>query len=91
MLRLIKPAFYKQTPTTFIRMTSNNSNPVTVLGGHTQYAKGYVEETIGNVAGSKEWQESGQKDAKAGIDEMKVCCSHDVHIFEMQLMMQSLT
>ena len=45
-----------------------------MLGGHAQFAKGYVEETIGNVTGSKEWQDSGKNDAKAGIEEMKVCC-----------------
>jgi len=42
-----------------------------MLSGHAKYAKGYAEETIGNVTGSKEWQESGKNDAKAGIDEMK--------------------
>jgi uncharacterized protein YjbJ (UPF0337 family) len=44
-----------------------------MLSGHATYAKGYVAETIGNVTGSKEWQESGKKDAQAGIEEMKVC------------------
>lgn len=29
-------------------------------------------EVVGNVTGSKEWQESGKKDAQEGIDEMKV-------------------
>jgi hypothetical protein len=43
-----------------------------MLNGHAQYAKGYVEETIGNVTGSKEWQEGGKSDTQAGIDEMKV-------------------
>jgi len=43
-----------------------------MLSGHAQYAKGYVEETIGNVTGNQEWQDSGKNDAKAGIDEMKV-------------------
>lgn len=63
-----------------------------MVGGHAQYAKGYVEETskcspitktsllnipinmklVGNVTGSKEWQESGKKDAQEGINEMKV-------------------
>jgi len=42
-----------------------------MLSGHAQYAKGYAEETIGNVTGNQEWQDSGKKDAKAGIDEMK--------------------
>jgi hypothetical protein len=27
---------------------------------------------VGNVTGSKEWQESGKKDAQEGINEMKV-------------------
>jgi uncharacterized protein YjbJ (UPF0337 family) len=49
----------------------SNANP-SMFNGHAQYAKGYVEETIGNVTGSKDWQESGQKDAQSGIDEMKV-------------------
>ena len=44
-----------------------------MLNGHAQYAKGYVEETIGNVTGSKEWQEGGKSDTQAGIEEMKVC------------------
>jgi uncharacterized protein YjbJ (UPF0337 family) len=43
-----------------------------MLNGHAQFAKGYVEETIGNVTGSKDWQESGKADSKAGIEEMKV-------------------
>jgi len=50
---------------------SSNNNP-SIVSGHAQYAKGYAEETIGNVTGSKEWQESGKKDTQAGIDEMKV-------------------
>jgi uncharacterized protein YjbJ (UPF0337 family) len=55
-------------------MSSDKSNP-SMLAGHAQYAKGYVEETIGNVTGSKEWQESGKNDSQAGIDEMKVNAS----------------
>jgi len=56
---------------------NNPSNPThpdqpTLLSSHTQYAKGYAEETIGNLTGSKEWQESGKKDAKEGIEGMKV-------------------
>jgi uncharacterized protein YjbJ (UPF0337 family) len=49
----------------------SNANP-SMFNGHAQYAKGYVEETIGNVTGSKDWQESGQKDSQSGVDEMKV-------------------
>lgn len=52
---------------------TTNTNSASMLGGHAQFAKGYVEETIGNVTGSKEWQESGKNDAKAGVEEMKVC------------------
>ena len=52
--------------------SSENSNPASVLNGHAQYAKGYVEETIGNMTGSTEWQESGKNVAQAGIDELKV-------------------
>lgn len=52
--------------------TTPNDKPASMLAGHAQYAKGYVEETIGNVAGSKEWQESGKKDAEEGIGSMRV-------------------
>ena len=63
--------FNLRTSTT-IKMASNNSNDPSMISGHAQYAKGYAEETIGNVTGSKEWQDSGKKDTQAGIDEMKV-------------------
>jgi hypothetical protein len=61
-----------QTPSTNTNATTEPS----MLSGHAQYAKGYVAETIGNVTGSKDWQESGKKDAQAGIEEMKVCLFH---------------
>ncbi|KAH6722832.1 hypothetical protein DL95DRAFT_301979 [Leptodontidium sp. 2 PMI_412] len=48
-----------------------NDKQASMLAGHAQYAKGYVEETVGNLTGSKDWQESGKKDAEAGIGEMK--------------------
>jgi hypothetical protein len=73
-------------------MSAPNANQASMVSGHAQYAKGYVEETskgiskkiietwdetdigaVGNVTGSKEWQESGKKDAQEGINEMKVC------------------
>merc|ERR1711964_240098 len=62
----------KKTPQD-IKMSAPNSNnnQASMIGGHAQYAKGYVEESIGNLTGSKEWQESGKKDAEAGIGEMK--------------------
>jgi hypothetical protein len=53
-------------------MASNTSNEPSIISRHAQYAKGYAEETICNVTGSKEWQESGKKDTQTGIDEMKV-------------------
>merc|ERR1712000_274975 len=62
----------KKTPQD-IKMSAPNSNnnQASMIGGHAQYAKGYVEESVGNLTGSKEWQESGKKDAEAGIGEMK--------------------
>ena len=54
---------------------STDKSSASMVGGHAQYVKGYVEETVGNVTGSKEWQESGKLDAQAGIDEMKVSLS----------------
>jgi uncharacterized protein YjbJ (UPF0337 family) len=62
-------------------MSSNpaqNNNPYkspedpSLIGGHAQYVKGYVEETVGNVTGSKEWVDSGKKDTQEGIETMKV-------------------
>jgi len=47
-----------------------------MLSGHAQYAKGYVEETVGNVTGSKDWQESGKKDSQSGIEEMKAASAN---------------
>lgn len=58
--------------TSITRMASTNNSQPSMLGGHAQYAKGYVEETVGNVTGSKEWQASGKADAESGIAEMKV-------------------
>jgi uncharacterized protein YjbJ (UPF0337 family) len=52
-------------------MSSNPDQPGSLLGGHAQYAKGYVEETIGNVTGSEDWKQSGKSHAQEGIDEMK--------------------
>jgi uncharacterized protein YjbJ (UPF0337 family) len=67
------PSFYTNPNPTKPKMASNNQP--SMVAGHAQYAKGYVEETIGNVTGSKEWQESGKKDTQAGIGEMKVYSS----------------
>lgn len=54
-------------------MSSNSDQSASLLNGHAQYAKGYVEETIGNVTGSEEWKQSGKDHAQQGIDETKVC------------------
>lgn len=43
-----------------------------MVSGHAQYAKGCVEETVGKALGSKDWEESGEKDSAAGVEEMKV-------------------
>lgn len=53
-------------------MSAPDANTPSMISGHAQYAKGYVAETIGNITGSKEWQDSGKKDAQEGINEMKV-------------------
>jgi uncharacterized protein YjbJ (UPF0337 family) len=53
--------------------SSKPEQPASMVGGHAQYAKGYVEETIGNLTGSADWKESGKKDAAEGIESMKVC------------------
>lgn len=53
-------------------MSANTDQPASLLSGHAQYAKGYVEETIGNVTGSEDWKQSGKGHAQQGIDKMKV-------------------
>lgn len=52
---------------------SNQTTQPSMVGGHAQYAKGYVESTIGNVTGNEQWKESGEKDMGEGIGAMKVC------------------
>ncbi|CAF0797674.1 unnamed protein product [Adineta ricciae] len=49
---------------------SDNSN-ASLIGGHAQYAKGVVEEAIGNVTGSQAWSESGAHDKQEAIDKMR--------------------
>ncbi|EHL00130.1 hypothetical protein GLAREA_10634 [Glarea lozoyensis ATCC 20868] len=48
-----------------------SSNEPSMIGGHAQYAKGYVESTIGSVTGNADWKQSGEKDMQGGIGEMK--------------------
>ena len=51
----------------------NNQQPQpSMLSAHAQYAQGYASETMGNLTGSKEWQESGKQTAEEGIANMKV-------------------
>jgi hypothetical protein len=42
-----------------------------------------MQEPVGTVTGSKEWQESGKKDAQEGINEMKVSLLFDFHFVKM--------
>ncbi|PBP23521.1 mismatched base pair and cruciform DNA recognition protein [Diplocarpon rosae] len=58
-------------PSSNSNTSSSQGQNASMLAGHAQYAKGYVEETVGNLTGSAAWQESGKKDTEAGIEEMK--------------------
>eukprot|EP01097_Dermamoeba_algensis_P000887 TRINITY_DN1327_c0_g1_i3.p1 TRINITY_DN1327_c0_g1~~TRINITY_DN1327_c0_g1_i3.p1 ORF type:complete len:106 (-),score=26.58 TRINITY_DN1327_c0_g1_i3:125-442(-) len=42
-----------------------------MIHGHYQYAKGATEESIGNLIGSPEWQESGKRDKDAAVQELR--------------------
>lgn len=50
-------------------MTDNNN--ASLIGGHAQYVKGAVEETIGNVTGSQTWKDSGVHDKQEAMDKMR--------------------
>ena len=50
-------------------MTENKTT--SLVGGHAQYVKGAVEETIGNVTGSQAWKDSGVHDKQEAVDKMK--------------------
>jgi uncharacterized protein YjbJ (UPF0337 family) len=50
-------------------MTDNNN--ASLISGHAQYAKGAVEETIGNVTGSQAWKDSGAHDKQEAVDQMR--------------------
>ncbi|KAH8594542.1 hypothetical protein B0O99DRAFT_180228 [Bisporella sp. PMI_857] len=52
-------------------MSSTNQD-ASLLSGHATYAKGAVEETIGNVTGAAAWKASGRQDQEAGKQEMRV-------------------
>lgn len=74
----IKPGNFTNFTRTMSSNPAQNNNPYkspedpSLIGGHAQYVKGYVEETVGNVTGSKEWVDSGKKDTQEGIETMKV-------------------
>lgn len=50
-------------------MSSNNN--ASLIGGHAQYAKGAVEEAIGNVTGSQNWKDSGAHDKQEATEKMR--------------------
>lgn len=52
-------------------MTENNTSNPSLLGGHIQYAKGAVEETIGNITGSQPWKDSGIHDKQEAVEKMR--------------------
>jgi uncharacterized protein YjbJ (UPF0337 family) len=52
-------------------MSDNNNNHASLIGGHAQYMKGAVEETIGNITGSQAWIDSGVHDKQEATEEMR--------------------
>lgn len=50
---------------------ADNNNP-SLIGGHVQYAKGAIEESIGNVTGSQAWKDSGAHDKQEAVEKMRV-------------------
>ncbi|CAF1080061.1 unnamed protein product [Rotaria sp. Silwood1] len=48
-----------------------DNNNASLLGGHAQYVKGAVEETIGNVTGSQAWKDSGAHDKQEATEKMR--------------------
>jgi uncharacterized protein YjbJ (UPF0337 family) len=50
-------------------MTDNNN--ASLIGGHAQYVKGAVEETIGNITGSEAWKDSGVQDKQEAVEKMR--------------------
>ena len=50
---------------------SDNTQNASLIGGHAQYAKGAVEEVIGNVTGSQAWKDSGVHDKQEATEKMR--------------------
>jgi uncharacterized protein YjbJ (UPF0337 family) len=70
--RIIKP-HCKPINTYRAVMSSSPQRSASIVGGHAQFAKGYVYETIGNITGAESWKESGKRNILQGSEEMKVC------------------
>ena len=49
----------------------SDNNNASLIGGHAQYAKGAVEETIGNITGSQAWKDSGVNDKQEAAEKMR--------------------
>jgi len=54
-----------------VSATMTDNNNASLIGGHAQYAKGAIEETIGNITGSQAWKDSGAHDKQEAVDEMR--------------------
>jgi hypothetical protein len=52
-----------------------NPNQGSLLHGHAQYMKGYINEAIGQISGSESRKDSGKTEMREGIDELKVSSS----------------
>lgn len=48
-----------------------DNNNASLIGGHAQYVKGAVEETIGNLTGSQAWKDSGIHDKQEAVESMR--------------------
>lgn len=49
----------------------SETNKGSLIGGHAQYVKGAVEETIGNLTGSQSWKDAGVHDKQEAVETMK--------------------
>ena len=48
-----------------------DKNNASLIAGHAQYAKGAMEEAIGNVTHSQAWKESGAHDKEEAVNTMR--------------------
>ena len=53
------------------RTTSLTRSSAGIAAGHAKYAQGAASETIGNVTGSAEWQQSGADTKAAATEEIR--------------------